>query len=103
MHVTLCTAEGIPNDARSVKISAAQYQRLIEFIKDGFRRQADGSMILIPNAAYGPNDAFFEAEGRYHCFNTCNCWTGRALQAAGIRTGWYTPLPGTALLYLPKG
>jgi uncharacterized protein (TIGR02117 family) len=102
MHVTLCTAEGIPNGARSIKISAAEYQRLIEFINSGFRHRADGSVILIPHAGYGPADAFFEGEGRYHCFNTCNCWTGRAMQAAGIRTGWYTPLPGTELYYLPK-
>ena len=39
MHATLCTAEGIPQDARSVKISAAQYQRLVEFVNSGFRRQ----------------------------------------------------------------
>jgi uncharacterized protein (TIGR02117 family) len=102
MHVSLCTAEGIPQDARKVKISAAQYQRLVAFINNGFRHAADGSIIVIPHAAYGPNDAFFEGEGRYHCFNTCNCWTGRAMQAAGIRTGWYTPLPGTLLLYLPS-
>ena len=101
MHVSLCTAEGIPEDARQVKISAAQYQRLVEFINTGFRHSTDGSTILIPHAAYGPNDAFFEAAGRYHCFSTCNCWTGRAMQTAGIRTGWYTPLPGTVSLYLP--
>ena len=101
LHVSLCTVEEIPKEARSVKISAAQYQRLVGFIHNGFRHQADGTMILIPRAAYGQNDAFFEAEGRYHCFNTCNCWTGRAMQTAGIRTGWYTPLPGTLCLYLP--
>ena len=101
MHVSLCTAEGLPQGARAVKISPAQYRRLVEFINCGFRRQADGSRILIPHAAYGQNDAFFAAEGRYHCFNTCNCWTGRALQAAGLRTGWFTPLPGTPCLYLP--
>ncbi len=102
MHVSLCTAENLAQDACSVKISAAQYQRLVEFINNSFRHQADGSTTLIPHAAYGPNDAFFEAQGRYHCFNTCNCWTGRAMQATGIRTGWYTPLPGTVLLYLPN-
>ena len=101
MHVSLCTSEGIPQDARQIKISAAQYQRLVEFIDRGFRHSADGPMILIPHAAYGPNDAFFEGAGRYHCFNTCNCWTGRAMQTAGIRTGWFTPLPGTVCLYLP--
>lgn len=102
MHVTLCTADGIPKDTRSVRISADQYQRLVDFINNGFCHRADGSMILIPHAAYGPADAFFEGEGRYHCFNTCNCWTGRALHVAGIRTGWFTPLPGAPLLYLPK-
>jgi uncharacterized protein (TIGR02117 family) len=102
MHVTLCTVEGIPQDARSVKISAAQYQHLVEFLNSSFRTHADGSMMLIPNAAYGPSDAFFEAQGRYHCFNTCNCWTGRAMRTAGIRTGWYTPLPGTVSLYLSR-
>jgi len=102
MHVTLCTIEGIPKDARSVRISAAQYQRLVEHIKSGFRHHEGNSMILIPHTAYSPADAFFEGEGGYHCFNTCNCWTGRTLRAAGIRTGWFTPLPGTPLLYLPK-
>ncbi len=102
MHVSLCTAEAMPKDARSVKISTLQYQRLVQFIDSGFRHGPDGSLILIPNAAYGPADAFFESDGRYHCFNTCNCWTGRAMQATGIRTGWYTPLPRTELLYLPN-
>jgi uncharacterized protein (TIGR02117 family) len=102
MHVTLCTREGIPKDARSVRISAAQYQRLLEQIESGFRRRADGSIILIPHVSYSPADAFFEGEGSYHCFNTCNCWTGRTLRAAGIRAGWFTPLPGAPLFYLPK-
>ena len=42
MHVTLCTAEGIPDDARSVRISPAQYQHLLESINSGFRHRADG-------------------------------------------------------------
>ncbi len=101
MHVSLCRDEDLPKDARSVRLSAAQFQRLVKFVNDGFRHRSDDSIILIPHAAYGPNDAFFEADGRYHCFNTCNCWTGRAMQAAGIRTGWFTPLPGTLFIYLP--
>jgi hypothetical protein len=50
----------------------------------GFRHTGNGVAILIPHAAYGPADASFEAEGHYHCFNTCNCWTGAALRSAGI-------------------
>jgi uncharacterized protein (TIGR02117 family) len=102
MHVSLCDAELLPKNAHSVKISADQYRRMVEYIDRGFRHTGNGSAIVIPHSAYGPADAFFEAEGNYHCFNTCNCWTGRALRAAGIRAGWYTPLPGAANLYLPK-
>jgi uncharacterized protein (TIGR02117 family) len=68
---------------------------------DSFRRDEDGRFQLIDGAAYGSNDAFYEAHGAYHAFNTCNCWVGRGLKAAGVRTGWFTPLPKTVSLYLP--
>ena len=102
MHVYLTTAESLPEGTRSVTISAAQYERLVQHINKGFRHEADGSKIPITDAAYGPRDAFFEAHGTYHCFNTCNCWAGGAMKSAGIRTGWFTPLPKTMFLYLPK-
>jgi uncharacterized protein (TIGR02117 family) len=102
MHMSLVRAEYIPKDAHRVKLSLAQYKRLVGFINDSFLHRPDGSIVLIPNRTYGPNDAFFESAGRYHCFNTCNCWTGRAMQTAGIRTPWYTPLPGTLFLYLAE-
>ncbi len=88
--------------ARSVRISVAQYERLVAYINASFQQAEDGSKIHIRNAAYGSNDAFFEAHGSYHCFNTCNCWTGGAMRSSGIRTAWFTPLPKTVFLYLPE-
>jgi uncharacterized protein (TIGR02117 family) len=102
MHVSLTRADFLADDARSVRISVAQYEQLVEYITASFQRTADGSVIQLDDASYGPHDAFFRAEGTYHCLNTCNCWTGRAMQAAGIRTGWLTPLPKTVYLYLPQ-
>lgn len=101
LHVYLTTAESLPTGAKSVKISAAQYERLVAYIHQSFRRRADGTPIPISDAAYGPNDAFFEARGRYSALNTCNNWVGKAMQVAGIRTGWFTPLPKTPFLYMP--
>lgn len=102
MHVTLTKPSFLRGAPRSVKISVAQYERLVAYVNKSFRHHPDGSKIHIADTAYGRNDAFFEARGTYHCFNTCNCWIGRAMQSAGIRTGWLTPLPKTMFLYLPE-
>jgi Protein of unknown function (DUF2459) len=59
-----------------------------------------GRFLLIEGGAYGTDDAFYYAHGSYHAFNTCNCWVGRGLKAAGVRTGWFTPLPKTVSLYM---
>ena len=101
MHVTCTNAEYLDDDARAVRISTAQYERLVEFINGSFQRGPDGSNRRIEGARYGANDAFFGARGKYHCFNTCNCWAGRALKSCSVRTGWFTPLPKTVFLYLP--
>ena len=102
MHVSLTKAKFLGEGARSVTISVRQYERLVDYINASFQQGADGSKIQIGRVAYGSNDAFFDARGAYHCLNTCNCWAGRAMQAAGIRTGWLTPLPRTVFLYLPE-
>jgi len=101
-HVTMTRAEFLGEDARSVKISVEQYRQLVEYINSDFRLDTSGGKRQLDCVAYDTNDAFFEAHGRYHCLNTCNCWTGGAMKAGGIKTGWLTPLPKTVFLYLPE-
>ncbi len=101
IHVYLIGDQSLSSNTKPARISTAQYEQLVEYIKGSFRRTKDGHKILIPGVAYGLNDAFFEAHGIYSCFNTCNSWVGKAMQSAGIRTGWFTPLPKTVLIYLP--
>jgi uncharacterized protein (TIGR02117 family) len=101
IHVYCLNTESLGDGTRSVRISAAQYGRLAKHVRAFFKQNSSGSILQIDNAAYGPNDAFFEANGSYSCFNTCNCWVGRAIQSAGVRTGWFTPLPKTVSLWLP--
>ena len=101
MHVSFTKAEYL-QESRSVRISHEQYEQMVEFINSSFRQEPTGSMLQIEGARYGANDAFFEAQGTYHCLNTCNCWVGRALKSAGIRTGWLTPMPKSVFLYLPN-
>ncbi len=100
VHVDLTKIEHLQN-AVSVRISVQQYKDLVAYVQKSFRLE-NGKPIRIANAGYGDTDAFFEARGTYHVFNTCNCWIGNGLQAAGVRTGWFTPLPKTVFLHLPK-
>jgi uncharacterized protein (TIGR02117 family) len=101
MHVALWPREAIPRSARRVKISPAQYERLVEHVLSGFRRDERGRIQRIVGAHYGQDDAFYEGRGYYHAFNTCNAWAGRGIKAAGVRVPWFTPLPQSVTRYFP--
>lgn len=84
-------AEGV----RAYTLDDAAFERMLTFIEASFRWDDTGQPIAIPGTAYGAFDRFFEAEGRFTAFAGCNAWTARALRAAGITTGLWTPLPQT--------
>lgn len=101
MHVSYQTEPATDEETRSVTISTDQYQTLVEFINESFRSKAPGEFQQIQDQCYGDYDAFYQGAGNYHCFRTCNCWVSEGLQRAGVKTGWFTPLPKTVFLYLP--
>ncbi len=102
LHVSLTRGRVEAGESRLIAISGEQYERLVDHIVASFRRDTDGTMLQIGHGGWGPGDAFFLAKGHFHCFNTCNNWVGNALQSAGVRAGWYTPLPRSVFLYLPR-
>lgn len=75
----------------ALNISNESYKKLVEYIKNSFRLNADGNSIHIPsnNDGYGDSDAFYEANGSYSLFYTCNTWTNNALKAAGQKAAWW--------------
>lgn len=40
---------------------------------------------------YGPNDAFYAAQGTYSLFRTCNVWTAEALKQSGQKMALWSP------------
>lgn len=93
MHVDV--TGDFPADLAGVKrlrISEAGYQRLVAGIAASFARK-DSRVQLVPGVAYGLTDAFFEANGWFNALAGCNTWSAAMLRQAGIRTGWWTPLP----------
>ncbi len=101
LHVSMIDARWL-SQARSVRISESQYAVLADYIRSSFARDAAGNKLPVPGAAYAGHDAFFEARGAYHVFNTCNCWVARGMGRAGLRAPWFAPFPKTVWLYLPR-
>ncbi|MGZ8312790.1 MAG: TIGR02117 family protein [Allosphingosinicella sp.] len=77
---------------RPIRITPAQYRRLVDYVRARFRLDAQRRPVPLLGQGFAANDMFYEARGGYSFVLTCNEWTGRALRAAGIRTGLWTPL-----------
>ncbi|MDQ6434401.1 TIGR02117 family protein [Mesorhizobium sp. LHD-90] len=95
MHINV--AGPIPEthpDVTALTVSDREYNALLAFIRDSFQDDEEGPLI-IPGAAYGPFDRFYEADGHFTALLGCNTWTARALREAGITTGLWNPLPLT--------
>lgn len=68
--------------------------RLTDFVRATLV-SSDGAVRPIEGASYGETDIFYEANGGFNVLAGCNTWTAAALRTAGVRTGWWTPLPVT--------
>lgn len=73
-------------DCKEKFISSENYKALVEYIRTSFSINSDNQVDLIPERGYWSNDNFYEANGSYHLFNTCNAWTNGALKVAGVKT-----------------
>jgi uncharacterized protein (TIGR02117 family) len=91
MHTTYYSSLHENNFCKKIMISKMQYQRLVQFIREGFQFDKNGQPILIiTNANYNNADAFYEATGRYSLFKTCNSWANAALKSCGQKACLWT-------------
>lgn len=94
MHVGLA-GEIDPDHASvvTVELDTAAFEQLVHSILASFTRGIGGEPIVVAGGNYGAYDRFYEAEGWFNAAVGCNVWTARMLRRAGLRTGWWTPLP----------
>ena len=79
------------DDCKKMMISKEQYDRLIQYISESFKKDASGNFLNIKtNAIYGKTDAFYEANGSYSLFHTCNTWANNGLKASGQKCCFWT-------------
>ena len=80
-----------------VRVSPEAYQALVDHIRRTIEPDDAGDPVQILGYSYAGNDRFYEANGTYSLFATCNEWVRRALDDAGIRTGVWSPFPAALL------
>ncbi|TPL85812.1 TIGR02117 family protein [Mesorhizobium sp. B2-3-14] len=93
MHVAV--AGNIPEphpDVAGFDVGEDRFAALLDFIEVSFQEGPNGP-IVIDDAAYSNFDRFYEANGHFNALIGCNTWTAAALRTAGLRTGWWNPLP----------
>lgn len=101
LHVEHVATPAEGPDLKALTLSREEYRRLVGYILPRFRRDATGRNIPLPGRGYGARDMFYEAEGGFDLVFNCNEWTGRALRAAGVRMGLWTPTAQSVLWRLP--
>ena len=88
LHVTWLTRAQLRQGAYVMPLSPRQYLELVAHVRGSL---PGDRAVALPGAGYGPDDAFYEAVGSYHLFETCNTWTGRGLRRAGVPVSRWTP------------
>ena len=56
---------------------------LLAYLDASFERQGRNAAVPLGPGLYGAS-AFYPSHEKFHLFRTCNVWTARALQAAGV-------------------
>lgn len=77
----------------TLELDEVSFDRLVQSVLASFAMAQDGQRKVVPDAQYGEYDLFYEADGLFNALAGCNVWTGAMLRQAGLKTGWWTPLP----------
>lgn len=78
---------------RHIAVSDAGLNAMLDFVLDTLEQNADGTFRPIDHYGLNSTDHFFKARPTFTAFAGCNVWASRALAAAGIPSGRWTPLP----------
>ena len=93
MHTTYYQNISETERCKKIPVSWKEYEQIIEFIIQSFEQNEHGAFIKIEtDANYGDSDAFYEANGSYSLFTTCNTWTNNSLKAGGQKACLWTAL-----------
>ena len=83
-------------------LDARAMAALLQFMVNSFASDADGKLIPLKKGIYG-NSQFYQGQGDYYLFNTCNKWTAKGLKSAGFAISpWWKLRADSVMDYLVK-
>ncbi len=101
LHVSYLREADLQRGMHTLPLSAQQYASLVRYVESALVRSLAGPGVNVPGQHYGAHDAFYEANGAYNLFTTCNVWVGRGLSQAGAKVSAWTPLASQVVWHLP--
>lgn len=90
MHVTFYKKIKEASDCKKILISSEDYIKMISLIKENFKINNGSFQKINTTAVYGKNDVFYEANGHYTLFYTCNTWVNQVLKKSNQRAALWT-------------
>ncbi len=102
LHITYLRQADLQDGMHALPLSAKQYASLVNYVERALVRSYVGPGVNVPGQHYGAHDAFYEANGTYNLFTTCNAWVGRGLAQAGVKVSAWTPLASQVVWHLPR-
>ena len=80
----------------------SELKSLVYFISNTFYRDESGKILKLNHGIYGDSQ-FYKAKGDFHIFNTCNKWTAKGLESAGMKISTTFKLTaGSIMNYLSR-
>ncbi len=73
------------------KVSNKQYKKLIVYIKKTIKKNKYNKLDCIKNRGYWKTDSFYQTNGSYGLFNTCNSWINDGLKEADLPACLWSP------------
>ena len=73
-------------------VSVQQYKTICNYVKQSLKKDRNGNFRCIKGRGYWDTDTFYEANGSYGLFNTCNSWVNLGLKKANLPACLWTPL-----------
>lgn len=96
VHATFSPKPQAGSRSIPIRVLPAEYRKLVNSILPQFQYR-NGRAIAIAGRGYSSNDVFYEAQGRYSLFVTCNTWANTHLKNSGLKSVVWTPFSGAVM------
>jgi len=103
MHVTYYSQMTENEYCVKMVLCEFQYRELIKNIQNKFKKNSSDLILINTDQNYGQYDSFYEANGTYSIFYTCNVWVTETLKNSKMKAGYWTPFSPEVLgIYMEK-